>query len=120
MSTDSDNNRSGWKQIAKAQRKTGKPTTTPEGQPISVSSTQTLYILYNKQPICVYNGELYAMYPIDTPSIGYSLIETDYDRNIILIKPCIITEVQALNILFLKQYDTPDVKRDPLTNLPAQ
>ncbi len=58
------------------------------------------YLLYDKHPICLMNGILYSMLPIEAPSIGYSLIVSDMDKEIVLLRPKYITENQAIHMLF--------------------
>ena len=119
MSSDLFANRSKWKQIAKSQRKTPRPVVQPEQQiprddapqdfyfPHTSVSHNALegikYILYDTKPICLLNGILYAMLPIDVPTLGYKLVDGNFDKTTILTKPRYINEQQAIELLFFKK-----------------
>ena len=92
-----------WNQIAKSTH----PAATVVQNPAPEESKETFtfpadvkYLLYNKMPICLLNGVLYAMYPIDDPSLGYKLIMANYDKKIVLLNPHYISERQAVGLLF--------------------
>ena len=58
------------------------------------------YLIYDNIPICFVNGVLYAMYPIDDPSLGYKLLTSNFDKKVVLLNPRFISERQAVDFLF--------------------
>lgn len=60
-----------------------------------------LYYLYEDKTYCVMpGGHAYMMQPLQVPSIGYRLVESDIAMQTIVERSVSITEYQALNVMF--------------------
>ncbi len=72
-----------------------------ESRLIGEELLKSLYILYEKKPFCILATDIFAMFPIEKPTIGYKLSFVDLDKKNVLAHPKFITESQALDILFI-------------------
>ena len=94
-----------WKQIARVnQNQTLEDLEKAQGAEENKESVDLTadaqYLKYDGMPLCLLNGVLYAMYPIDDPSLGYKLIMANFDKKLVLLRPKFISEQQAVDMLF--------------------
>jgi len=93
-------NRAHWKKIARMDKVSGSPSLADLGLS-GGSTTDTFYLLFENQPYCFFEGAIYQMLPVEDPSIGYKLVDSTYDKKTLLSRAISITEVQAIDAMFL-------------------
>ena len=101
--------KNGWKSISKMSRFKSRITTPPPPPPLAKEEFTRIfpkrpldfrYLLYDKKPVCLLNGVLYAMFPISDPTLGYKLTPGTFNQRVVMLNPKFITENQAIRILF--------------------
>ncbi|MBQ7456993.1 MAG: hypothetical protein IJS54_05275 [Desulfovibrio sp.] len=93
-------NRANWKSIARKDKKGDAPSLADLSLGIA-GTNGSVFLLFQDEPYCIFEGSLYQMLPVEEPSMGYKLVDTSYDRKTILARAVTISEIQALDIMFV-------------------
>ncbi|MBR4742382.1 MAG: hypothetical protein IK079_05750 [Desulfovibrio sp.] len=66
-----------------------------------VNWEQNTYYQYRQEAYCQQqDGEVYRMLPVEDPSIGYKLVTTSVEKNIVLTEALPISEKDAIDLIF--------------------